>query len=144
MAGDPLDVFISYSHKDEALKDELLPHLTILQREDRIKTWQDRDIEAGMEWEAAIKTQLEKAKIILLLVTTNFLASKYCYVKEMQRAVQRHQEGTARVLPIILKPCGWKYSAFNVLQVLPKEGNPISRWPDRAEAWFDVEEGIRK
>lgn len=62
----------------------------------------------------------------------------------MQRAVQRHKEGTTRVIPIILKPCGWKYSEFKVLQVLPKEGKPISRWQDPADAWFDVEEGIRK
>ncbi|MEL7313976.1 MAG: hypothetical protein AAFN08_03385, partial [Cyanobacteria bacterium J06559_3] len=80
----------------------------------------------------------------MLIITTNFLASDYCYETEMQRAVQRHKEGTTRVIPIILKPCGWKYSEFKVLQVLPKEGKPISRWQDPADAWFDVEEGIRK
>ena len=144
MAGDPLEVFISYSRKDEGLKDELARHLKILRREGKINTWQDRDIEAGTEWAAEIKAQLEKAQIILLLVTSNFLASDYCYETEMQRAVQRHHAGTARVIPIILKPCGWKYSDFKGLQALPKDGKPVTSWRDREEALFDIEIGIRQ
>ena len=144
MAGDPLDVFISYSRKDEVLKNELARHLKILQREGKINTWQDRDIEAGTEWAAEIKTQLEKAQIILLLVTSNFLASDYCYETEMQQAVQRHNEGTARVIPIILKPCSWRYSGFKALQALPRDGEPVTRWQDREEAFLDIEIGIRK
>lgn len=140
-----LDVFISYSHRDEALKNELVElHLKPLQRQGKISTWQDRDIEAGTEWAKEIKENLEKAHVILLLVTRSFLASDYCYETEMQRAVQRHHEGTARVIPIILETCGWKYSPFQTLQVLPKDGKPVTRWVDRAEAFFDVEEGIRK
>ncbi len=105
MAGEALDVFISYSRRDEGLKDELVNyHFKLLQREGKINTWQDRDIEAGAEWAAEIKTNLEKADIVLLLITRHFLASDYCYETEMQRAVQRHHDGTARVIPIILKP----------------------------------------
>ncbi|MEM9007374.1 MAG: toll/interleukin-1 receptor domain-containing protein [Cyanobacteria bacterium P01_F01_bin.86] len=129
MTGDRLNVFISYSRKDEALKNELARHLKILHREGKINTWQDRDIEAGTEWATAIKTQLENAEIILLLVTSNFLASDYCYETEMQRAVQRHHEGTARVIPIILKPCGWQYSDFKDLQALPQDGEPVPVGP---------------
>ncbi|NJL50146.1 MAG: hypothetical protein HC929_25600 [Leptolyngbyaceae cyanobacterium SM2_5_2] len=62
----------------------------------------------------------------------------------MQRAVQRHYDGTARVIPIILETCGWQYSDFKQLQVLPKDGKPVTRWEDRAEAFFDVEESIRR
>jgi hypothetical protein len=145
MAGEALDVFISYSRRDEGLKDELVNyHLKLLQREGKINTWQDRDIEAGAEWAAEIKTNLEKADIVLLLITRHFLASDYCYETEMQRAVQRHYDGTARVIPIILETCGWKYGAFSQLQVLPKDGKPVTRWDDKAEAFFDVEEGIRR
>ncbi|NEP19240.1 MAG: toll/interleukin-1 receptor domain-containing protein, partial [Leptolyngbya sp. SIO4C1] len=127
MASNALKVFISYSHKDEVLKDEVLRHLRILQREGEINTWQDQDIEAGTEWATEIKENLEKAQIVLLLITSNFLASDYCYETEMQRAVQRHHEGTARVIPIILKPCSWQYSIFSRLQVLPTDGKPVSR-----------------
>ena len=145
MAGEALDVFISYSRRDEGLKDELVNyHLKLLQREGKINTWQDRDIEAGAEWAAEIKTNLEKADIVLLLITRHFLASDYCYETEMQRAAQRHYDGTARVIPIILEPCGWKYSDFKHLQVLPKDGKPVTSWDRQAEAFFDVEEGIRR
>ncbi len=145
MAGEALDVFISYSRHDEGLKDELVKyHLKLLQREGKINTWQDRDIEAGAEWATEIKTNLEKADVVLLLITRHFLASDYCYETEMQRAVQRHYDGTARVIPIILETCGWQYSNFSQLQVLPKDGKPITRWDDKAEAFFNVEEGIRR
>ena len=145
MTGKALDVFISYSRRDEGLKDELVNyHLKLLQREGKINTWQDRDIEAGAEWAREIKANLEKADIVLLLITRHFLASDYCYETEMQRAVQRHHDGTAKVIPIIMETCGWQYSDFSQLQALPKGAKPVTRWADRAEAFFDVEEGIRR
>jgi hypothetical protein len=145
MADEALDVFISYSRQDEALKNELVDyHLKRLQREGKINTWQDRDIEAGAEWAQAIKTNLEKADIVLLLVTHYFLASDYCYETEMQRAVQRHEEGTARVIPIILRPCSWEESEFKKLQVLPTDGKPVTSWTNPEEAFLIVEKGIRQ
>jgi hypothetical protein len=145
MAGEALDIFISYSRRDEGLKDELVNfHLKRLQREGKIRTWQDRDIEAGAEWATEIKTNLEKADIVLLLTTSSFLASEYCYETEMKRAIQRHYEGTAKVIPIILKPCTWEDSPFSQLQVLPQDGKPITRWEDRDEAFVNVEKGIRR
>ena len=145
MADEALDVFISYSRQDEAIKNELVDyHLKRLQREGKINTWQDRDIEAGAEWAQAIKTNLEKADVVLLLVTHYFLAADYCYETEMQRAVQRHEEGTARVIPIILRPCSWEESEFKKLQVLPTDGKPVTSWTNPEEAFLIVEKGIRQ
>lgn len=141
---EPLSVFISYAHVDESWKDELVIHLANLKRQGKIRAWQDRDIEAGTEWDAAIKQQLETAEIILLLITPRFIASQYCYDLEMQRALERHNQGTARVIPIMVKPCDWQGSPFSKLQVLPKDAKPISKWDDRDEAFLDVVKGIRK
>ena len=140
--GNPVDVFISYSHKDEDLKDELYVHLAPLIRQGQIKPWQDRAIEAGAEWEQEIKARLESAEIILLLITPRFIASDYCFDKEMQRAMARHDAGTAKVIPVIMKPCYWKGTAFSKLQVLPKDGQPVTRWDDQDEALLDVVQGI--
>jgi len=140
----PLSVFISYSHKDEEFKDELVVHLANLRRQGKIRAWQDRDIEAGAEWDAEIKQQLESAEIILLLITPRFLASEYCYDKEMQRAMERHGAGTARVIPIIVKPCDWQDTPFSKLQVVPKDAKPITKWADQDEAFLDVVKGIRR
>lgn len=140
----PLSAFISYSHRDEEFKDELVIHLTNLKRQGKLRAWQDRDIEAGIEWDSAIKQQLESAEIILLLITPRFLASDYCYDLEMQRAVQRHDEGTARVIPIIVRPCDWQGTPFSKLQVVPRDAKPITKWNDQDEAFLNVVQGIRR
>jgi len=140
----PIEVFISYSHKDESLKDDLYIHLANLTRQGKIKPWQDRAIEAGTEWDAEIKARLESAGIILLLITPRFIASEYCFDKEMQRAMERHAAGTARVIPIVMKPCDWKDTAFSKLQVLPKDAKPVTSWSDSDEALLDVVKGIRR
>ncbi|MGB3612749.1 MAG: toll/interleukin-1 receptor domain-containing protein [Elainellaceae cyanobacterium] len=140
----PIEVFISYSHKDEDLKNELYVHLANLRRQGKITPWQDRAIEAGDEWDAEIKARLESAGIILLLITPRFIASEYCFDKEMQRAMARHEEGTARVIPVIMKPCDWQGTPFSKLQVLPKDAKPVVSWGDQDEALLDVVRGLRR
>jgi formylglycine-generating enzyme required for sulfatase activity len=61
----------------------------------------------------------------------------------MQRAVQRHYEGKTRVIPIILETCGWRYSPFKSLHMLPTDGIPINDWDSTAKGFYNVEEGIR-
>jgi hypothetical protein len=140
----PLEVFISYSHQDEDLTDELYVHLSTLIRQKKIQPWQDRAIEAGQEWDEAIKARLESADIILLLVTPQFIASDYCFDQEMQRAMERHGNRAARVIPIIMKPCDWRDTPFSKLYVLPKDGIPVTTWDDRDSALLNVVQGIRR
>ena len=80
----------------------------------------------------------------MLLVTRRFLASDYCFDKEMKRSLERHEAGTARVIPIVLSPCEWEKSPCQKLQALPSRGKPVSKWDDRDEAWLEVEKGLRK
>ena len=142
-ASPAIKVFISYSHKDEELKDELYVHLAAL-RKGKIQAWQDRDIDAGDEWDAAIKNNFNDADIILLLITPRFIASNYCYEKETQWAIKRHENGDARVIPIIMKPCDWQDTDFSKLQVLPKDGKPVTKWDNQDEAMVNVVKGIRR
>ncbi|HZF47283.1 MAG TPA: TIR domain-containing protein [Polyangiaceae bacterium] len=139
----PLRLFYSYSHKDEALRDELETHLVILKRQGLIEQWHDRRIEPGTNWAGAIDSNLEKADILLLLVSADFIASPYCYEKEMQRALERHRASQARVIPILLRPTDFKGAPFEKLQALPKDTKPVTSWEDRDEAWTDVVDGIR-
>ena len=139
-----LRVFISYSHQDEDCKDDSIVHLATLRRQGKILTWQDGDIEAGIEWDTEIKQQLESAEVILLLLTPHFLASDYCFVMEMKRAIQRHQDGTTRVIPIITKPCDWEDTYLSKLQTLPENTKPITQWNNRNAAFLDVVKGIRR
>ena len=140
----PIQVFYSYSHKDEALRDELQEALALLKRQGCIAGWHDRQIVAGQEWADKIDENLETAKIILLLVSASFLASDYCYGKELKRALERHRAGEAVVIPIIIRPCDWQDAQFAKLQALPKDGKAVTSWTNKDEAWTDVAKGLRR
>jgi len=144
LSSTPLDVFISYSHRDEKLRETLGLHLASLQRQGVIKSWHDRKISAGTEWKQAIDENLNSVEIILLLISENFIASDYCYDLEMERAIARHDAGEARVIPIILKPVDWSGAPFGKLQALPKNAKPVTTWSNRGEAFLNIAEGIRQ
>lgn len=138
-------LFYCYSHKDEAFRDELETHLKLLQRQGVIETWHDRRILAGEEWKDKIDDNLNRADIILLLISADFIASDYCFDIEMTRAMERHAAGEATVIPVILrKTNNWHSAPFGQLQALPKDGQPVNLWPDRDSAWADVASGIER
>lgn len=141
---DPINLFISYSHKDEALRAELDKHLTLLGRRGVIKAWHDRNIDAGDEWANEIDENLNQAKVILLLISADFLASTYCYEIEMTRALERHWAGDAIVIPIILRDVDWQDAPFGKLQALPTGGKPVEDWPSHDKAFADIAREIRK
>ena len=85
------NVFFSYCHADEALRDQLEKQLSMLKRQRVIETWHDRRIGAGQEIDAAIDDHINSDEIILLLVSPDFIASDYCYNIEMARAMERHE-----------------------------------------------------
>jgi len=140
----PIRLFYSYSHKDETLRDELEEALTLLERQGLISEWHDRKIGAGEEWKGAIDQNLEEAQVILLLVSSSFLASDYCWDVETKRAIERHDQGVAKVIPVILRPCDWHGAPFGQLQALPKDAKAVTTWTNKDEAWTDVAVGIRR
>lgn len=139
-----IKVFFSYAHEDESLRDKLATHLRLLERQGVIRGWHDRRITSGREWASAIDEHLQTAQIILLLVSADFLASDYCYDVEVARAMVRHEAAEARVVPIILRSVDWHSAPFGKLQALPKDGRPVTSWPNQDEAFSDIARGIRK
>lgn len=140
----PLNLFISYSHKDESLREALGDHIAALQREGVIDTWHDRQITAGKDWAGEINSELESADIILCLVSAGFLASAYCQDKELKRALERHDAGEALVIPVIVRPSDWQTSPLGRLQALPTGGKPVMKWSNRDEAFLSIAKGIRQ
>ena len=136
-------VFISYSHKDEALRDSLATHLSNLQWQGIISSWYDRQLVAGMEWDDKITTELESTDIILLLISPDFTASKYCREVEIPIALQRHEAKQAYVVPVILRPFDWFDAPFAKLQAFPKDAKPVTTWLNQDEAFVSVTQGIR-
>ena len=143
-SGQLIEVFFSYAHEDEKLRNELAKHLTLLERQEVIGSWHDREITAGTEWRGQIEQHLESAQVILLLISSSFLASDYCYDIELKRAMERHRAGSARVIPIILRAVDWQGTEFAELQALPASGKPVTSWDNLDEAFTDIAKGIRK
>jgi hypothetical protein len=121
----PLSVFCSYSHKDERWRQRLEVSLSQLHRDGIFRLWHDRRIMPGMEWAESIDEHLEAVNVILILVSADFLASEYCMGKEVTHAMERHEAGAARVVPVIARPCDWHTAPFGKLQALPPEGKPL-------------------
>ncbi|WP_445676936.1 toll/interleukin-1 receptor domain-containing protein [Pseudomonas aeruginosa] len=138
------NVFFSYCHADEALRDQLEKQLAMLKRQGVIETWHDRRIHAGQEIDTAIDDHINSDEIILLLVSPDFIASDYCYNIEMNRAMERHHAGQAIVIPVILRACDWHYAPFGKLLGTPQDGKPVMQWPDRDEAFLQVAKEVRK
>jgi GTPase SAR1 family protein/predicted phosphodiesterase len=140
----PIKLFLSYAHSDEPLRQELMKHLSLLQRQGVIQTWHDRNINAGDDWKQQIDDNLNTATVILLLISADFLYSDYCYEIEMQRALERHNAGEARVIPVVLRPVDWHGAPFGTLQALPTDTRPITLWTNRDEAYVNVAQGVRR
>jgi GTPase SAR1 family protein len=120
-------VFISYSHKDEAWKDRLEPHLKTLEIEGFYQTWDDRQIEPGSDWYKQIDSALNQAQALIMLISAHYLSSKFIKEVEIPRILKRRQDEGVYVVPVIVNPCPWeKVEWLSAIQVLPKDGKPLS------------------
>jgi hypothetical protein len=137
-------IAFSYSHKDEGVRNDLETHLKLLERHGLISSWHDRKIMPGQMWKDVIDESFKTADIIILLISAEFIASDYCYEVEMKTALERHGNGEAWLVPIIVRDCQWKKTPFGGLQVLPKDGKPVNSWPDRDEVLRSIADEIEK
>src|SRR6266567_4774145 len=140
----PLEVFYSFADADEPLRNKLEEHLSLLHHEGFITIWHKHQISAGMDWTEATELHLNTASVILLLISPSFLASDYCYRIEMQRALQRHNNHEACIIPILLRPVDWQNTPLGKLKALPSNGKPITQWRNRDRALTNVAIGVRQ
>jgi internalin A len=140
----PLPLFICYAHANERTVRQLIPSLKVLAKRNYIAPWRDTDLVAGEDWDDTIKDRLSNARVILFMVSRDFLASEYITEQERPLAMRLRKEKKAVVLPVILSACGWRDEDFARLEKLPKKDEPISSFSPRDNAWFLVEEGIKK
>ncbi len=144
----PYKVFTIYAREDAQYLEELRGQLRPLEKAGRIKVWSDREINPGVDWEKEIIQYLDTADIILILVSAAYYNSVYIHEKEIKYALARHDNGEARVLPIIVRPCSFGDDPdISRLQVLPTDGKPVTdrrSWPERDVAWLDVIAGVKR
>jgi hypothetical protein len=140
----PWRVFYSYSHRDAELRSRLATYLAPLRHQGKIVEWHDRKIEPGTNWNAALAKQLDSADLFILLITEHFLDSDYCFGVEMDAVLARLKSEQAKVAPVLLKPCLWEESRFSQLQIIPRNGKPISSSASVEEAFTEVASEIKK
>lgn len=140
----PIKIFISYSHADSAAKVKLVRQMKPLGHEYNMEVWDDGLITAGDEWAEEISERIEDADIILLLVSVDFINSEYCTSVEMTRALERHVDKQAVVIPVLVRDCYWNAMPFKNIQGLPTGMVAISNWPNEDAAYLDVVVKIRE
>ncbi|MGZ5446237.1 MAG: toll/interleukin-1 receptor domain-containing protein [Thermoanaerobaculia bacterium] len=140
----PVRLFVSYSSKDQRYKDDLETNLALMKHQGLISSWDMRQLTAGEPWDDRVKEELELAQVIVLLITTNFLASYYIQQVELEKAFQRHKRKTAVVVSVIMSDSEWRETPLKDVQVLPPGGKAIVNWKPRAKGWVEVAQGVRK
>ena len=135
---DSVTLFISYSHKDERYRDELRGALTAYERRGDVTTWDDTCIMPGQKWEQQLLDKLERADIIVLLLSNDFIRSEYCYSKEMKRALKRDAANENAVVPIVVRACAFDKLELGQIQAILPQGKPIKENKDRDRAWLEV------
>jgi hypothetical protein len=139
-----LKAFCSYSHRDEALRNEFDPYLAILEREGIIRAWHDRKIAPGADWAGVIDEELNTSDLILLFISADFIQSHYAYDTEMKRALEMHDMKRARVVPILIRPTPLDGALpFERLQMIPRDRQAVTAWFNRDQAWSAITTELR-
>ena len=137
--------FFSYSKHDVAYLEAFKNQLSALQRERKIRFWDDRYIQPGDAWDEAIKDALHTSDIIFLLMSADFIATRYIRETEIPRALERHAAREARVIPIKIRACDWTVlSSVKDLQALPRKEQLIGPDPKNDAVWTEVVREIRE
>jgi|GEM_PF-2637211 len=139
-------IFIAYARKDAELERELYKQLIPL-IEKGVEVWHDKDIEYGKEWNKEIVQELGRADIVLLLVSSDALTSKYFKHVEVKKAFERRERGECAVLSVILRSCVWKHTSLSKYQALPlqpptNELVPVQNWRNVDDAFLQVAEAV--
>ncbi|MGH2496956.1 MAG: toll/interleukin-1 receptor domain-containing protein [Ktedonobacteraceae bacterium] len=134
----PLAIYYSFAHvrEDEVLVEQLKKQLAVLRNQNRISEWDRGKVIGGQVVSAEVKEHLNAAHIILLFVSSDYMASNEC-TDESRRAIERHASRTATVIPILLRPVAMlDETPFAEIQGFPKNGRPISTLGNRKQAAF--------
>ena len=136
-------LFVIYARADEEFRDELVKHLAVLRRQGFIH-WDDQFVVPGEDWNSRIQAELYNSNVILMLVSPDFMDSRYILEHEVKPALELQAANKARVVPIIVRSVDWTFSPLGKLQVFPKDALPLNKWQDRDEAWLRIVEGLRR
>jgi hypothetical protein len=137
-------VFISYSHRDVAFRERLETHLTPLERTGTIERWDDTRLRTGQRWQSEIEQALASARIAILLVSPDFLASSFIQNEELPKLLAAEQERGLVIMSVILKPCRFGNTALAQFQALNPPEQYLAKLPEHEQDayWLKLTEEI--
>ncbi|HEX5718188.1 MAG TPA: TIR domain-containing protein, partial [Thermoanaerobaculia bacterium] len=118
-------VFLSYSHQDEDWKNRVVGHLNVLEAD--LDIWDDRRIAKGDAWLPEIQGAMDRAAVAVLLISKDFLNSKFIKGTEVPHLLKRRRDGGLRVIPLFVRPCAWQAVEWLAeIQGGPKDAKTLS------------------
>jgi hypothetical protein len=115
--------------------DQLREALVPFERKGELAVWADRQIDAGQRWEGEIVRELDRAGIVILLLSPSFIASQYAMEKEVPAALARQD---CVVVPIEVRPCRADKLELGEIQAIRPGGKAISQHDRVDDAWMEV------
>ncbi len=140
-ARQPFKLFYSYAEEDERLLQGLNQHLSALKNEGYITEWNKRKLIPGAHKKEETDKQFWAADVILLLISSNYLASDTEYA-EMKQALARQKDDII-VIPLLLRPVDLPEILLS-LKTLPGNGKSVTEWRVRDKAYTNIAQGIRE
>ncbi len=138
-------VFISYSKSNVTQRKRLESELKILKNEGLLAShWHDRMIDPGDKWDDTIQSKLAEVDVVIILVSSDALATDYINEHEIPKALELHNAGQTVVVPVILKACRWDKTALGTLNALPEKAKPLNEWPLSSAGWKSIADGLAK
>lgn len=134
----PIRIFVSFAAADRKEKDRLLAHLLPLRDQGLIEPWEDRPFQPIDRWDFEIQKQLDSADLVILLITPEYLRSRFRFQDAMQSALERHESGEAKVLPVRVRPCDFESTRLATLPAVPEGANWVSHFRPRNDGFYNV------
>lgn len=143
----PIHVVFCYAPQDQDHYKALETHLALLERQGYVTRWTSRMLGPGVAREAETERALDRADLIVLLVSADFLASDQIFDTDLKRALARRAERPDDVMGVLLRPCDWRHGDLAAVDMEPRNEDgiavPVTAWPNPDVPYTRIAEKIR-
>jgi hypothetical protein len=136
--GRPIRVFIAYSRRDRSFLEQFCAALAPYEQSGQLQVFVDSRIVPGQIWEAELQEQLAQARIVVMLLSNDFLNSRYCMDEEVPRALARHRRGECQIMPVLIRACRYDKSTLAELQAVQPDDRAVDEHDRKDSAWKAV------
>jgi internalin A len=139
-------VFVSYSHRDSEKLGKLQTHLAPYIRGKTLEVWDDTKIKPGERWREEIAAALEQATVAVLLVSPDFLESRFIAENELPPLLAAAQDQGLTILWVPLSSSSYDETEIEGYEAVISPDQPLDTMSeaDQNKAWVRVCKEIKK